>query len=72
MEIKTIKHKLLIDQMWETYILSDNTARVFVQKMIIYDKERWEKEKIKAPLMDIQKAQVDAIFNKDWSTYNGD
>lgn len=71
MKIEKIKHRLLIDNMWETLILKDNTARVFVQRTRLYSKDEYFEESRNKimPLTKIQFNQLDAIFNKDWSDY---
>lgn len=72
MEILKIKHRLLIDGMWETLILENNEPRVYIRKEYLYTRDMYEKER--DFLLNIYAGrgvlQLDEIFNKDWSQYN--
>ncbi len=72
MEVKVIKHRLLIDGIWETLITQDNIVKVYVQKNRLYSKDDFLKAKEYLPYSKKQIEQLEEIYNRDWSALTGE
>ena len=69
MKIEKIKHKLLIDDIWETTVLEDNSVRVYITRQCCYTFEEYTKDRedLKTVYSKERIQQLDEIYAYDWS-----